>query len=150
MADTVDAAPERLRSRVTWLISQTGVHSHRLLSDALASADSRGYHYRLLAALDEFGPSSQAALGCRTDLDRSDVAEALNELSARDLVERSADPLDRRRNIVAITRAGTRQLQRLDELVAEVQDRVLAPLSRSERKTLVRMLTRVLEHHTAD
>lgn len=150
MTTTADAAPLRLQKQPSWLISQTSIHSHRLLTGALAATDARGYHYRLLAALQEFGPASQATLGRRTDMDRSDVAEALDDLADRGLVKRSGDPLDRRRNIVTITPAGTRKLLRLDEVVAEVQDKLLAPLSHLERRTLVRMLTRLLEHHTAE
>ena len=114
-----------------------------------STADARGYHYRLLAALEEFGPASQATLGRRTDMDRSDVAEALNELAGQGLVKRSGDPVDRRRNVITITRAGATRLLALDEVLAEVQDELLAPLSATQRQTLVRMLTRVLEHHTA-
>ena len=82
-------------------------------------------------------------------MDRSDVAETVDDLAGTGLVERCADPADRRRNIITITPAGTERLRRLDRLVAEVQDELLAPLSRRERQTLVRMLTRVLEHHAA-
>src|SRR5262245_35943381 len=85
---TDDAPPSRLQNRATWLISQTGIHAHRLLSDALAKADARGYDYRVLAAVQEFGPTSQATLGRRTDMDRSDVAETVDDLAERGLVER--------------------------------------------------------------
>jgi MarR family len=67
------------------------MHGHRLLTDGLAPAASRGYHYRLLAALEEFGPASQARLGGRAGVDRSDVVAALNDLSARGMVERTPD-----------------------------------------------------------
>ena len=147
MAGTDDVQPSRLLTLPTWLIGQTGVHAHQLLTEALSTADARGYHYRLLAALEEFGPASQATLGRRTDMDRSDVAEALNELAGQGLVKRSGDPVDRRRNVITITRAGATRLLALDEVLAEVQDELLAPLSATQRQTLVRMLTRVLEHH---
>jgi MarR family transcriptional regulator, lower aerobic nicotinate degradation pathway regulator len=144
-----DVPPARLQTLPTWLISQTGIHAHRLLSDALATADARGYDYRVMAALQEFGPLSQVTLGRRTDMDRSDVAETVDDLAQRGLVERSSDPADRRRNIITITPAGSRRLRRLDRLMREVQDKLLAPLSQRDRQTLVRMLTRVLKHHTA-
>jgi MarR family transcriptional regulator, lower aerobic nicotinate degradation pathway regulator len=146
---TDDAPPSRLQNRATWLISQTGIRAHRLLTDALAKADARGYDYRVLAAVQEFGPTSQATLGRRTDMDRSDVAETVDDLAERGLVERSADPADRRRNIIAITPAGTRRLRQLDQLMSDVQDELLTPLSRRERQTLVRTLKRVLDHHAA-
>jgi MarR family transcriptional regulator, lower aerobic nicotinate degradation pathway regulator len=128
-------------------MTQTAMHAHRLVSEGLAAADARGYHYRLLAALEEFGPASQAALGRRTGIDRSYVVEAVNELADRGLVERARDPEDRRRNIITITPAGVRQLRRLDEVVAGIQDELLVSLSADERDELARLLRKVLEHH---
>jgi DNA-binding MarR family transcriptional regulator len=116
-------------------------------SGKLASAGSRGYHYRLLAALQEFGPASQAKLGRRTGMDRSDVVAALNELVGRGLADRSTDPADGRRNIITITPAGTAHLRRLEELLDDVQNELLAPLSPAERQQLIHLLTRVLERH---
>ena len=142
-----DATPARLRSKPSWLITQTAMHAGRLVSEGLAAADARGYHYRLLAALEEFGPASQAALGRRTGIDRSYVVEAVNELADRGLVERTRDPKDRRRNIITITPAGIQQLRRLDEVLAGIQDELLAPLSADERNELPRLLRKVLDHH---
>src|SRR5919112_5752020 len=89
--------PARLKGMPSWLLGRTAMHAHRLVGEELAAAGARGYHYRLLAALEEFGPASQAALGRRTGIDRSYVVEAVNELADRRLVERTWDPEDRRR-----------------------------------------------------
>ncbi|HEY5987774.1 MAG TPA: MarR family winged helix-turn-helix transcriptional regulator [Streptosporangiaceae bacterium] len=148
MTTTDEATPSRLQRQPSWLLSQTSVQAHRLLLEGFAAVDSIGYHYRLLAALEEFGPASQAALSRRTGIDRSDVVAALNDLAGRGLVERSPDPADRRRNIITITPAGTEQLQLLDGVLAGVQDKLLAPLSPAEREQLTRLLARILEHHT--
>jgi DNA-binding MarR family transcriptional regulator len=123
------------------------MHAHRLLTNALGAADARPYHYRLLAALEEFGPASQVAVGRHARLDRSDVVAALDELVDRGLVERAADPVDRRRNVISITPAGRARFRRLDKVLANVQDELLSPLSPNQREQLVRLLTRVLEHH---
>ena len=142
-----DIAPTRVRDRPTWLISRAYARSTGLLNDGFAShgAGLRSYHYRLLAALDEWGPASQADLGRGTGIDRSDVAIALNELADRGLIERAIDPDDRRRNIVSITRSGTRQLGALDRLISEIQDQLLAPLSAAERRQFIKLLHRVLD-----
>jgi DNA-binding MarR family transcriptional regulator len=140
-----DAMPSRIQEMPTWLISRAYAHSHRLLADGFGAAGFRGYHYRLLAALEESGPASQAALGRRTGIDRSDVVAALNELADRGLIKRSPDPDDRRRNIVKITAAGTKQLSGLDKVLAGIQEKVLAPLSAAERTQLIALLTRLLE-----
>jgi MarR family transcriptional regulator, lower aerobic nicotinate degradation pathway regulator len=139
-----NAPPSRLLTKPTWLIAQASIQAHRLLTDALAGVDARGYHYRLLAALDEFGPASQATLGRRTEMDRSDVVSALNELVGGGFVTREPDAQNRRRNIVTITPAGRARLERLDGVLAGVQDELLAPLSARERRTLADLLTRVL------
>jgi DNA-binding MarR family transcriptional regulator len=144
---TADAMPfSRILEMPTWLITRAYAYSHRLLAEGFAAADARGYHYRLLAALEEFGQDSQAALGRRTSIDRSDVVAALNELADRGLVERSPDPDDRRRNIITITPGGTEQLRTLAHVLTGVQEKLLAPLSTAERTQLTGLLTRLLEH----
>ena len=136
-----------LMAKPSWLISEVSRLAHPMLAGQLATAGSRGYHYRLLAALAEFGPASQASLGRHTAMDRSDVAAAVSELVSRGLARRAPDPADRRRNVIRITPAGTAPLRRLDGLLAGVQDELLAPLSAAERQQLTGLLNRILEHH---
>ena len=143
-----DARPATLMAKPSWLISEVSRLAHPLITGKLATAGSRGYHYRLLAALQEFGPASQASLGRHTGMDRSDVVASVNELAGRGLVDRSPDPADRRRNVITITPQGAAHLRRLEELLADVQDELTAPLSPSERHELTRMLTRILGHHS--
>jgi DNA-binding MarR family transcriptional regulator len=141
----VDRVPERLRERPTWLISQAFARASGLLQEGFAQDGDglRGYHYRLLAALDDGGPASQAALGRGTGIDRSDVTAALVELEGRGLVRRDVNQADRRRNIVSITDAGTRHLEVLEGVVEEVQERLLAPLSADERRQFVTLMHRI-------
>ena len=110
---------------------------------AFAAEGIRGYHFRLLAALDQYGAASQADLGRHTGIDRSDVVAMLNDLVSSELAQRVPDPADRRRNIVTITKRGERALERLDGVLDDVQDAVLAPLTPNERKALVRLLAKL-------
>src|SRR5262245_19090391 len=141
-------APARVRAKPSWLLNQAAIPANRLVADALAALDGRRHHYVLLAALEEGGPASQADLSRRTTIDRSDMVAAVNELAERGLVARSPDPTDRRRNVVSLTAAGRRHLQKLDRILGRAQDDLLAPLSESERCELVDLLTRVVDHHT--
>jgi DNA-binding MarR family transcriptional regulator len=143
----VEDVPERLQAKPSWLLTQLAVHAHRLASDGFAEVGARGYHYRILAALHEFGPASQAELGRRGTMDRSDVVAAINELAGQGFVERAPDPDDRRRNIVTLTNAGQRQLRRLDVALDKAQDDLLGPLAAAERQTLTDLLLRLLAHH---
>lgn len=143
------AAPARLRSLPSWLINQISITAHHLVSARMAEVGAHRYQYSMLVALDEFGPASQAALGRRVGLDRSDVAAAVTELAERNLVERAADPLDRRRNVVRVTADGLSRLRELDDIVGAAQDELMAPLSGEEREQLVRLLARLVDHHAA-
>lgn len=137
------SAPARLSALPTWLLGQAAAHSHQLLTTALAGAGARGYHYRILAALDEFGPASQAALGHWANLDRSDVHAVVRELVDRGAASRALDPVDRRRNQIALTKAGSHLLRTLDDVIDDVQQQVLAPLSPRERSVLINLLARI-------
>ncbi|TDD60953.1 MarR family transcriptional regulator [Kribbella antibiotica] len=131
----------------TWVLSQAAQHGSRLVVDGFASVGARGYHYRLLATLEDFGPASQAALGRRSGIHLSDMVATVNELAELGLVERAADPSDRRRNVITLTTAGKRHLRRLESRLAAAQEELLAPLSADERRRLVALLATLLEHH---
>jgi len=139
--------PAKWESLPSWLLTQTANHAHRLVTDGFSSVHARGYHYRLLATLEEFGRASQAVLGRRSGIHLSDMVAAINELAERGLVERAPDPSDRRRNVISLTAAGKRQLRRLERELAQTQDQLLAPLSPEERQRLTELLSRLLEHH---
>ena len=99
----------RVSGQPTWLLSRANARAQQILHDAFGREGLPGYHYRLLAALDEFGHTSQADLGRRTGIDRSDIVAAVNDLVASGLVSRTPDADDRRRNVIAITSAASRR-----------------------------------------
>ncbi|MFD0392169.1 MarR family winged helix-turn-helix transcriptional regulator [Streptomyces nogalater] len=103
----MEEIPERLTVRPSWLITQLAVHARKLVFDGFTTVGARGYHYRILAALHEHGPASQAELGRRCRIDRSDVVAAVNELVAQGFVDRTPDPDHGRRNKVTLTDAAS-------------------------------------------
>ena len=145
-----EQTPTVLTQLPSWLLTQSATQAHRVISETFAAGGARAYHFRLLATLVEFGPASQAALGRRSSIDRSDVVAALNELAADAYVARTPDPDDGRRNIIRITTAGRRQYRRLTTLVTRAQDEIFAPLSPTDRTRLVTLLGRLLDHHQAE
>jgi DNA-binding MarR family transcriptional regulator len=78
-------------------------------------------------------------------MDANSVVLILNELEAAQFSVRRRDPNDRRRHIVEITAAGRRALERADKARESLEDELLGPLDADERKTLRRLLERVLE-----
>ena len=147
MDTTRDAPPTTLRRSPSWLINQAGLYAQHLVNDRLAAVGARRAHFSVLSSLAEYGPASQADLGRRCHLDRSDIAALAGELDDAGYIARVPDPADRRRNIVSLTAEGERRLAALGELVAEAQKELLAPLDHEEREQLRALMTRVVEHH---
>jgi MarR family transcriptional regulator, lower aerobic nicotinate degradation pathway regulator len=137
--------PERLRQLPTWLTAQVATKGRRLVNASLAQDGARRQHFTVLASLSEQGPASQAELGRRLSIDRSDLHALLAELESDGLVARVRDERDRRRNVVTLTRAGRGALARLGKRIDAAQDALLEPLSTGERRELNRLLQKVLE-----
>jgi DNA-binding MarR family transcriptional regulator len=137
--------PDRLKDRPTWLLGQAAARASALLTTGFAAHGDglRGYHYRLLAALEQWGPASQADLGRDTGIDRSDVTAALTELEALELVTREIDPNHRRRKIVSITKSGSSTLRKLDAVLDGIQQELLAPLSPTQQRQFAAIMSRL-------
>ena len=136
--------PLRLQRLPSWLAAQVARRAQRLVEEALAREGARRQHFVVLTSLAEQGPASQAALGRRLWIDRSDLHAILNELESSGQVARVRDDTDRRRNVVALTRAGRAALARLDKRVDAAQEELLAPLPAADRRELRRLLERVV------
>jgi MarR family transcriptional regulator, lower aerobic nicotinate degradation pathway regulator len=136
--------PQRLQRLPSWLAAQVARRAHRLVEEALAHEGARRQHFVVLTSLAEQGPASQAALGRRLWIDRSDLHAILNELEAAGQVARRRDDVDRRRNVVVLTRRGRAALGRLDDRVDAAQEKLLASLTMPERRQLRGLLERVV------
>jgi DNA-binding MarR family transcriptional regulator len=141
--------PQRLAGLPSWLLGQAALHGDRLVGQALAQDGVRKHHFRVLVTLDEDGSGSQAEIGRRLSIDRSDLHAVLNDLERDGLVRRVRDEHDRRRNVVELTAAGAAMLKRLAARVDGAQDALLQPLDADERAELRRLLAALDAHHAA-
>jgi DNA-binding MarR family transcriptional regulator len=146
MADSDEIRPPaRLRGLASWQANKVSTLGARLTAQHMpltARAD-----FAVLAALDEYGPLSQAGIGRRLGLDRNDVNGVVNRLEGALQVERRPDPADRRRNVVTLTDTGRDQLTELQRHADAVQDELLAGLDDAERRHLHGLLAKVLGSH---
>jgi MarR family transcriptional regulator, lower aerobic nicotinate degradation pathway regulator len=136
--------PQRLRRLPSWLASELARRGAARVGEALAQEGVRKQHFAVLTSLSEQGAASQAALGRRLWIDRSDLHALLAELERDGWVARVRDPEDRRRNVVTLTAAGRATLRRLDKRVDAAQTALLESLSVSERRELVKLLERAI------
>ena len=144
MAD--ELAP-RFAHRATWTLATVAQRSHQLLAAAFAERDRRGYDFRVLAALDEFGELHQAAIGRHAGLDPSDITQTVRDLEAAGDITRQPSRDDRRRMVIAITPPGRRTLDRLDAAIDEAQAALLSPLSDAQRERLFESLEVLAKAH---
>jgi len=136
-----------LRDLISWQAGKVNVVGSRLTSARMplhARSD-----FAVLAALEEFGASTQADLGRRLGLDRNSVNDIVNRLEEHHHARRSTDATDRRRKIVTVTPDGLAHLDALQETTDAVQAELTAPLSAAEVRQLRSLLARVLEPHPA-
>jgi MarR family transcriptional regulator, lower aerobic nicotinate degradation pathway regulator len=138
--------PRRLLRLPSWLIGQLATRAQGLVAESLAEEGARRQHFSVLTSLAEQGAASQAALGRRLWIDPSDLHAILAELERDGFVARVRDEQDRRRNLVTVTPAGRSALRRLDERVEAAQKALLEPLSAGERRELLRLLERLVDH----
>lgn len=137
------SATHRLSDRVLWALGRASMQSQRLVRHHMTQAGIRTQHYHVLASLADDGPGAQATLADRIGLDRSDLVTLLDELEELKLLARQVDPADRRRKIVTITPAGEKQLDSMDQLIYAAEAELLKPLTATERKTLLALLSRL-------
>lgn len=139
--------PRRITQLPSWLAGQLSATAAGLVRQALATEGVRRQHFIVMSALAEQGAASQAALGRRLSIDRSDMHAVLSDLERDGFVARVRDRHDRRRNLVELTPTGARALKRLDKRVEAAQQALIAPLSAADRRELRRLLTELVEHH---
>lgn len=117
------------------------------LARALGERDLQRGWFNLLAALRRSGPPYELRPGelmRATMLSSAGMTKRLDRLVEAGLLERRPDPGDRRGTLVRLTAAGRRAID--DALPVHVanEELVLAPLSERERKTLDRLLRKLL------
>lgn len=115
--------------------------------EAYEEAGLHPYHHAILAVLDEGSRETQGAIAETLAYDKGQLVGLLDELEGDGLIERRRDTVDRRRQLVSITPAGRKTLERLRGLSKELEDDFLTPLSASERKQLHALLLRVASEH---
>ena len=103
--------------------------------------------FAVLHALAHEHPLDQTALGERTSLDRTTLAEIVTRLSKRGLVARTRDTEDGRRNLVTITDVG-REVHDVAAVGAyEINERFLSAVPPEDRELLVRVLSQIIATH---
>jgi DNA-binding MarR family transcriptional regulator len=120
-----------------------GTRLHRLASRAAGVELDRAGFGALVALGDEHMRLSD--LATRQGLDISTVSRRVAQLEAGGLVERTADPADRRASVVSLTERGREVVASISELRRELLESVVADWPERDRREFARLLGRFAE-----
>jgi DNA-binding MarR family transcriptional regulator len=104
-------------------------------------AGPRGY--QVLVAAIQHQADSQGALAQRLGVDRTVMTYLIDDLENAGLVERRADPLDRRSRHIVATPRGHQLWSDTEQRLRDVEEHVLGALSKDERATFRGLLQRL-------
>jgi DNA-binding MarR family transcriptional regulator len=109
----------------------------------LGGLDLTPTQFAALAKIGERGEVSQNLLGRQTAMDPATIQGVIQRLMARNLIERRADPSDRRATLLRLTPMGLVLAENAIAKVEEVSQTTLAPLEAHERAALALLLQKL-------
>ncbi len=120
--------------------------SRARLTEALEGMGLRPADFAVLHNLAEAGGATQLQLARALRIHPSNLVAMLDGLEVRGLLVRTRDPADRRRHLVALTRAGAKRLVAAKRAAEEAERELLEPLEPAERSQLDGLLRRLAAH----
>jgi DNA-binding MarR family transcriptional regulator len=108
--------------------------------------------YAALATIEAHPGIDATRLAEIIHFDRSTTGDVLDRIEAKGWITREAGATDRRIKVVTIAPAGRDVLRQVAPAIRRIQERLLAPLTGAEGRTLVRLLAKLAdaEEHAAD
>jgi DNA-binding MarR family transcriptional regulator len=142
-------APSGAPSNLAAMLRLTGLYRRRfqsLLAEEpwVVESGVKAPTYGVLSVVKHRGPVSQREVCDALGVHASDMVEIVDLVERQGWVERRRDPTDRRRYQLTITPEGRKTLARYDAIAAQAEDVVLEPLSDTERRRLIDLVTKVI------
>jgi len=139
--------PLRMQTqRVGQLLAVAAQAAQTLATERLEPLGLSPRAWGVLSTLVESGPQTQIALATATATDRTAMVYLLDELEQRGLVERAANPDDRRSYLIHLKRQGIALQRKAARELAGQTDALLQPLTDAERRQLVTLLGKIAEN----
>ena len=136
---------DNLRSAPGHLMRRCQQIAVSVFLDECRAFDLTPLQFAVLTALLKGGPEDQVHLGGALALDRTTIGVVVKNLEERGLATRTVSEKDRRSKPVSITKAGEALIHDAIGAAEAAQDRMLAPLTASERKQFIRLLQKMAD-----
>ena len=133
-----------LWGRPGYLLRRLHQIHYALFFEECAGYDITPVQYGLLTTLSLNPNLVQNSLARELGIDRTNVADVLNRLARRGLLERRRSPDDGRMVLARLTRPGERLTRKMYRPMRRAQKRLLEPLLAQERNALIITLIRLI------
>jgi DNA-binding MarR family transcriptional regulator len=140
-----DKTPPRGTDSPAFLLAQLGAYAASKFAERLGALDLSPPHAGILRAVSASGGISQQALADHLRILPSRLVILIDQLEERGMLERRADPADRRSYALHLTEQGSETLKSIGRLARDHQEALLVTLTTDERETLASLLRRVAE-----
>src|SRR5947209_18296420 len=136
--DAVYAAPGYLFRRM----QQIAV---AIFMEECRAFDLTPVQYAALVAIQTHPGIDATRLSAVIAFDRSTLGSVIERIEAKGLLERKASPADKRVKLLYLTRSGAALLREIVPAVDRAQVRMLEPLKPADRKTLMALLSQLVD-----
>jgi len=119
--------------------------SASVFADELGEFGLTPVQYASLLAIRDRPGIDQRSLGRMIAIDRSTIGTVMKGLEDRELITRTTPPNNLRIKVMRVTERGESLLIKSVNAIANVQKRLLAPLCPEDQKTLLRLLSQVMD-----
>lgn len=137
--------PAALVSSPSFQVERVRRRTRDEVESVLGKNDTTMREYWVLTCIVEKNAASQSHLSEVLAIDASDMVRLIDSLEKKGWASRERDPADRRRQIVASTKDGSKVQSKLSKLVAEAEDRALDASTTKQLKHLRKLTKAILQ-----
>jgi MarR family transcriptional regulator, lower aerobic nicotinate degradation pathway regulator len=142
-ADPHAAVAYVLEDQIGFRLRKAHQRATEIFFEVMAEFDVTPTQFAALAKLHDVGPTPQNHLGRLVAMDPATIFGVVGRLMKRGLVRQAVSESDARLVLVTLTSEGEAAVLRMKAVAAEISRRTLAPLSRREAKTLLKLIAKL-------
>jgi DNA-binding MarR family transcriptional regulator len=148
---SLHALSEQQLTNKAYLLGRLGREARRRFTQILTLWNLNPSHYGILFLLEEIDQASQQQLAQHLTIDRANMVDLLDLLEKRGFVERTQDPVDRRRHAVKLTSSGREEIRQMRQAVDKLdQEEFFVGLDSQEQATLHALLIKLFKSLIAE
>jgi DNA-binding MarR family transcriptional regulator len=132
-----------VEEQVGFLLRRAQQRHTMIFQDGMGALDLTATQFTALVKIVAFGRVTQNHLGRLAAMDPATIQGVVRRLTARGLVQRMRDPLDRRTAVLTVTAGGLEAVAGAVVSARRITEATLQPLDALERQTLLRLLARL-------